>query len=101
MLSPKRKKKRQELTVVSQDLESVSTCRDLMPCITSAPFNGTDGEPEPKETRLKSHLSLKAEAGFNSISLFPSRIVVADEHWMLSPGIETDMLPLSDSAENR
>lgn len=87
--------------MVSQDLESVSTRRDLMLCITSARLNGTDGEPEPKEMLLKSHLSLKAEAGFNSISLFSSCTVVADEHQMLSPRIETDMLPLSDSAENK
>lgn len=72
-----------------------------MPCMTSAPLDGTDGEPEPKEMLLKSHLSLKAEAGFNSISLFPSRIVFAEEHRMLSPGIQTDMLPLSDDAENK
>lgn len=72
-----------------------------MPCMTSAPLDGTDGEPEPKEMLLKSHLSLKAEAGFSSISLFPSRIVFAEEHRMLSPGIQTDMLPLSDDAENK
>lgn len=44
---------------------------------------------------------LKGRGRFHSISLFPSRIVFAEEHRMLSPGIQTDMLPLADDAENK